>query len=265
MKFDETKLKKYLLDELSSEETEEIELQILDDSDFQTSIALAEHDLIEDFIDERLSASERENFQKNFLVSTRRTEELEFTRSLRKQAAEFDVYKKNSEEKVSLGETLRTFFSLKTFQIAAVSLIVLVVIFGIWRFSENSQNELTKETIALNQTNLNDLSAYKTSPQLSLISGTFRGNDAAQSLSKDNLTQPILLRLALQGNFSKKPSAKLFRDENLLFALDEANIYQNSAGSEVRLLLPSTKLEKGNYRLELQAGNEKAVYNFSLK
>ncbi|HQU85783.1 MAG TPA: hypothetical protein PKY59_21785, partial [Pyrinomonadaceae bacterium] len=110
MKFDETKLKKYLLDELSSTETEEIEMEMLEDSEFQTSLAIAESELIEDFIDEKLSASEREHFLSNFLVSTRRKEELEFTKSLRKQAAEFDVYKKNSEEKTSLGETLRAFF-----------------------------------------------------------------------------------------------------------------------------------------------------------
>lgn len=266
MKFDETKLRKYLLDDLSSAETEEFELQILEDSDAETSLALAEHELIEDFIDEKLSISEGELFQKNFLVSNRRKEELEFLQSLKKHSAESLEHKKKVKEKTSFGENLRDFFRLRSFQIAFASFAVLITVFGIWWIlNGNSQTELAKETSALNETNLSDISAYKNTQTLTLIPGVFRGNDSAQSFSKDNSTQPILLRLALQGNQTAKPTANLYRDETLLVTLKNVSVYQNAAGSEVRLLLPAAKLDKGNYRLELQFENEKAVYNFTIK
>lgn len=266
MKFDETKLRKYLLDDLSSAETEEFEMQMLEDSDAETSLALAEHELIEDFIDEKLSISERELFQKNCLVSNRRKEELDFLRSLKKHSAEFLENKKKVEAKTSFGDNLRNFFRLRSFQITFASFAVLVTVFGIWLIlSGNSQTELAKETSVLNETNLEDISTYKTTQILTLIPGVFRGNDSTQSFSKDNSPQPILLRLALQGNPTAKPNANLYRDEKLLVTLKNVAIYQNTAGSEVRLLLPSAKLDKGNYRLELQFENEKAVYNFTIK
>lgn len=266
MKFDETKLRKYLLDDLSSEETEAFELQILDDSDSETSLALCEHELIEDFIDEKLSAAERELFQRNFLVSTRRKEEFEFLRSLKHHSANSFDNKKKIEENFSFSEKLRNFFKLRPFQIAVASFAILLIAVGIWRFSGNNvQSELAKETSALNEKNLNDISAYQNSQILTLIPGVFRGNDAAQSFSKENSTQPLLLRLALQGSYSAKPTAELYREDSLLVTLKDVPIYQNTAGSEVRLLLPSAKLEKGNYRVELLFNNEKAIYNFTIK
>lgn len=265
MKFDETKLRKYLLDELSSAETEEFELEILEDSGSETSLAHAEHELIEDFIDGKLSASERELFQTNFLVSSRRKEELEFVKSLKIHSAAAFEDKKKVEDKISFADALRVFFRRQSFQIAAASFAVLIFAAGIWWFTGDSQSELAKEIAALNETNLTDLSAHKNAQILTLIPGVFRGNDAAQSLTKENSAQPILLRLALQGNYPAKPTVKLYRDENLLLTLNEAAVYQNPAGSEVRLLLPSAKLEKGNYRVELQFAEEKTVYNFTLK
>ncbi|MCD9185790.1 MAG: hypothetical protein LUM44_05125 [Pyrinomonadaceae bacterium] len=266
MKFDETKIRKYLLDDLSLAETEAFELQMLEDSDAETSLALCEHELIEDFIDEKLSSSERELFQKNFLVSNRRKEELEFLQSLKIHSAKSFDNKKKVKEKPSFGETLSAFFRRRPFQIAFASFAVLILVVGIWRFSGNfTKSELAKETSALNETNLSDISAYQSAQILTLIPGVFRGNDAAQSISKGNSNQPLLLRLALQGNYSAKPTAELYREENLLVTLKDVPIHQNTAGSEVRLLLPSARLDKGNYRLELLFGNEKTVYNFAVE
>lgn len=266
MKFDETKLRKYLLDDLSSADTEEIELQILDHSDPETSLAIAEHELFEDFIDGNLTVSERELFQKNFLVSQRRQDELEFLRSLRKQTAKAVQIEKKPENPTPSITNWRNFFGFKPFQFAAASFALLILTAGIWWLAfANQETELAKEFSALNKKDLKDLSGLKDFPTLALIPGIFRGNESMQSITKNDSGEPILLRLALQGNYSAKPEISLYRGEELISTLKEAAVYQNPAGSEVRLLLPSARLEKGDYRVELLFGTEKSVYNFTLK
>ena len=266
MKLDETTLRKYLLDDLSSAETEEVEMQILDDSDPETSLALAEHELIEDFIDENLSPAERALFQQNFLVSPRRKESVEFLKELKRHSLEVSANKKKSENKASLSAGFRAFFRTNFAPVAGfASLALIILIVGFWWFTGFSQpTELAKETAALNQKNLSDLSAYQNLPTLNLIPGVFRSNDPARALNKENLNENILLRLAVQGNYLSKPTVDLYRGEARLLTLKDVQIYQNPAGSEVRLLLPA-KLEKGEYRLELQFENEKSVYNFVIR
>lgn len=265
MKFDETKLKKYLLDDLSSTETEEIETWILEDSDSETSLALTEHELLEDFIDENLSSTERDLFLRNFLVTPRRKSDLEFLKTLKKSVPQPAENRQFSQEKVSLIEKFKDLFRLKLVPLAAAMTAVLILAVGLWWFAGNRQTEFAKEFNALNERGLGDLSVYKNSPTLTLIPEVFRGKDSQNSLTKENLTEPVFLRLGLPGNYAGKPTVNFYRGEQLILSAENSAVHQNSAGSEVRLLLPANKLEKGDYRIELQLEKEKFVYNFTLR
>lgn len=264
MKFDETKLREYLLDDLSSAETEEIEMFILENPDFETSLADAENELIEDFTDDSLTANERERFLKHFLTSARRREELEFLQALKKSQT-VSLAVTPAEEKKSFLDSLRGFFRLTFVQFASASMAILIIAGGIWWFTANRQSELAREISILNEKNLSDLSAIQNLPTLTLIPGVFRGNESRQTLAKETAGETVLLRLALPGNYANKPTANLYRGDVPLAEIKNVSVYQNPAGSEIRLLLPAAKLEKGDYRLELQFDKEKTVYNFSLK
>ena len=110
MSFNETTLREYLLGTLSAEEAEKLELQIFDDTELVSSLALAEDDLIEDYIDENLTSAERRLFLTNFLTSTRRREQLDFIGKLKAEAVKTAPRNLETEKTPSLLEKLARLF-----------------------------------------------------------------------------------------------------------------------------------------------------------
>lgn len=265
MKFDETKLRKYLLNDLSAAETEEIELWILDATDPESSLAFAEHELCEDFIDEKLSPAERALFLQNFLVTARRRAELETLETLKKNPAQNAEPRADAPAKASAIEKLKNLFRLKLVPLTAAALAFVILAAGLWWFAGNRQTEFAKEFDALNQRSLGDLSAYKNSPTLELLPEVYRGDTAQSALARENAREPVVLRLGLPVNYAGKPTVNLYRGGSLILSSQNVSVYQNSAGSEIRLLLPAERLEKGDYRFEVLFEKEKAVYNFTLR
>jgi hypothetical protein len=265
MDFDEIKLKGYLLHNLPDEEMREIELRLLEDADFVPAIADAEAELIEDYIDGTLTAVERELFQKNFLISSRRKEDVKFLRLLKNEIA--NIEKTEDKTLNSLNDGFSRFFNFSKLQFATagVAVLISIVFLGWWLASYSIQSGSHREIALLNQKDLSDLSTFDNAPTLSLTYNVFRGNDSARVLTGNSSEEPVLLRLALPSNFSSPIQLKLFRNSKQILALDEVRQYQNQGGAEVRLLFPPQFLEKGELKIELQSENEKVVYNFAVR
>src|SRR5437763_2043708 len=70
------KLKQYLLGNLSQEAAAEIDLRIIEDDALTEHLALAESDLIEDYLEGSLSTEELALFNSNFLTSADRKQQL---------------------------------------------------------------------------------------------------------------------------------------------------------------------------------------------
>jgi hypothetical protein len=73
---------RYLLGQLSESEQERIEQTYLADESWQERLAVAEDDLIDDYVRGRLGASDRTAFESHFLNSPRRHERVAFARAL---------------------------------------------------------------------------------------------------------------------------------------------------------------------------------------
>ena len=79
---DEKILRKYLLGELSPEEQQEVELQLMSDEDAYDLLVAAEDDLIDASIAGKLKGDELERFNNYFLAAGERQRKLQFGRSL---------------------------------------------------------------------------------------------------------------------------------------------------------------------------------------
>lgn len=81
-KYDERLLVRYLLGDLSREETERLdELSIVDD-DFACRLSSAENDLVDSYVRKELSPADTERFTSVYLPSPRRRQKLEFAETL---------------------------------------------------------------------------------------------------------------------------------------------------------------------------------------
>lgn len=88
-------IRKYLLGEIEAEdERRKIEERLMLDDDFFEELSMQEDELIQDYVDDHLSADERRRFEKHFFISEERRQKIEFARALRRYIDERQSPKK---------------------------------------------------------------------------------------------------------------------------------------------------------------------------
>lgn len=83
---DQDRLRSYLLGDLAEEEEELVELRVLSDPRFAEEFDAAEDELIEQYVDDELTAEERNRFEGYFLQASERRTKLAFAEALRSRA-----------------------------------------------------------------------------------------------------------------------------------------------------------------------------------
>ncbi len=269
-----TKLKQYLLGNLSLPETEAIDLQIISDENSEELFLWAESELMEDYLDETLPATEIGLFNKNFLVSPERRarfEQIALLKNYARNATAKDISGKASETSPeNLFGKLKGYFLMNWRPATAVFALLVIGFFGILYFTANKQTASEKEFAALNQKDLSSLAEFKSLPTLSLIGGVYRNSGDLQKMSEPPFGEKVLFRLALpvQSNAPEKFRAELAKDGKTIFTQNQLPFYSNPNGQEIRLLLPSTDLKKGIYQIKLTKENaveSTFAYNFAVE
>jgi len=266
------KLKQFLLGNPSEEDAEEIGVQIIADRNFDEKMSFAEEELIEDFLDDALTAEEKELFYANFLTTPERIELFEETALLRNYAqTHFAKASENLTEEKKSGsffESLRLFLSANLLlrPVAAV-LVVLVIGAVVWRvafYDANGLTEIEKSYAALNAKDLNNPTEIANLTNKSLAAGTFRDTDPAATLNAANLTEKVLFRLALPSETPKDTllNLELVKDGQTVFKQTNLRVYQNQNGQELKVVLPKTVLPKGAYQIKLSSG---VSYGFAVE
>lgn len=275
MENDAIKLRQYLLGSLQEKEAEELDLQIIGNKNLEEELYLAEDALMEDYVDETLSAAEVELFHKNFLISEAREDQL-------KELAALKNYAQNSIQKEVSGKPADNFFqklknaftlNFRPVTFALGLLLIGILAIGIWQFGlSGSTGEialLEKEAAALNGQDLSDLGKYENFSKLSLFPGLLRSSDGVPKLSADGLSGIILIRLALPPEeISNVFNAKITRNRTDTVSLNKMPVYSNQSGKEIRLLLPSSFFKNGEYKIELLPENRKDFpvnYSFTVQ
>src|SRR5258707_326150 len=81
-------LRRYLLHNLGEAEQEQLELRLLRDKQFGRLIAIAQDDLVDDFVAARLSEEEVERFQEHYMTTPERRQKLKFATTLDRYVSE---------------------------------------------------------------------------------------------------------------------------------------------------------------------------------
>ena len=262
MKSENSKIRQYLLGNLEQKEIEELDLQVISDDGLEEKFIAAEHELIEDYLEETLSPDEKELFRTNFLISQERKKLLQDISLLKK-------YSKNrsSEGKTNIETTkdsngffrsLKSFFSISLSPAAAgfALLFIGLAALGIWQiFLADTRSPLEKEYAVLNERDLSNSAEFSGISNASLFPGKFRDTGAAENLKEKNLSERVFLRLALPFEIESTAVFKftLEKDEKAIFKQNLVRVYQNAAGGkEARLLVPKSVLTKGQYQIKLE-------------
>jgi hypothetical protein len=270
MQRETTKLRQFLLGNSAETEGEEIGRRIISDRDFDDEMSFAEEELIEDFLENTLTAEEKELFYRNFLTSPARIELLKETTRLRNYARNHFVKVSETarEEKKSGGffENLKAFLTLNLRPIAAV-LIILMLAGVAWRvfvYEAGGLTQIEKEYAALNAKDLSNPSETAHLSSKSLLSGTFRDAGGSVKLNPANLTENVLFSLALPPATPKDAlfDLELTKGGQAVFKQNKLRVYQNQSGQELKVILPRSVLSKGSYQIKLNSG---ANYGFAVE
>lgn len=259
------KFKQYLLGNLSESETVEIDLSLIASNELENDLHFAEQDLIEDYLENSLTQEEKSLFINNFLISEERRQSLSEIAHLKALAQNSVIQDEPASEsffnqlKMFLGANLRPL----TFGFGI--LLVGVLIFTL--IKNTGTTELTlleKQTQELNRNKLDNLEDFQNLTKISLFSGTFRSTGNSDVLPVNNLTDKTLFRLALPPEISDAESVKIkiFGNQNEVINITNASLYSNQNGKEIRFLLPSEFIKKGNYKVEVSIKDFKLDYAF---
>jgi len=134
-------LKRYLLGELPAGEQRRLEEMFFSDAPAFERLSALEDDLIDDYVCDDLSASQREKFEKHFLVSPERRERLDLAQALVAAVSEQSKPIAAAQPAAPWWETVLDFLRLQNptfrFALVAASLVILVS-YGTKETLENS-------------------------------------------------------------------------------------------------------------------------------
>jgi len=249
-----------LLGTLPDGELEAIDLRIIEDETFAADVALAESDLIEDFIEGSLSGDELRLLNENFLIGERRNQLL----------SELTLLKKIASRNASVIEPRemaapRSFFQVYFRQLVFGAAVVLLVVaaFVVWQGRLfDSVSPVEREYAEMNKREINDLSAYSDKSTLNLTPANLRDGGSSASRKAEDMTGDVLLRLALPAGELKDKMfiVRLVKGSTQLFYLSDIRSYSNQSGREVRVVFPKSVLSPGQYQVRLLGTDGKTEY-----
>ncbi len=219
-KNDQETFRDYLLGSLAGEDLEGFEERLLtEDEEFEELLASAEDELFDQYVAGHLTKDERIAFEKQFLITTERREDVDFARTLNR----FIKYQTQPKPRpVPPG------YMTWILRVAVAVLVVGFVAVPVYRLTRSPQNIAT---ITLSPTVLT------------------RGE--GPPFTKVNLGNVDTLRLVLTLP-EQAPSASQYRAELENGKTQSVNIEEQNSQA-VTVEIPATELRKGQYALKLFA------------
>ncbi len=129
---EQEKIRKYILGEIGDEARMAIEESIMTDDDYFQKLTMVEENLIQDYVDENLTAAESAKFEKCVLISNENRQKVKFARALRKYVSE-NENATEPRKKPSFFESLKAFLSSPVPAALGVLIILGFAGFFIWK------------------------------------------------------------------------------------------------------------------------------------
>jgi hypothetical protein len=284
-------LRLYVLGELRELSRLEVEERLVTDPDFFEALGMTEDDLTEEYVEGTLSAADTERFERQYLTTHERRQDLAFFRQLKSYAAA-------QRPTVRLADRLRIndlirFHPLWSSVAAAVFILLvggnLALLVGNYRLQgqfdhvraehqreEELRLQLQRQVAALTaqgntlQGRFESQQVTGSLPTFGLTSGRLRGpGSTLATLSISSNAQQVRLELQLPGNDSSPYRAVLYDEGgDVIWSQAKLKAESNSGRSTVVALVPSAVLSPGEYELKLSAATARrdlevvATYSF---
>lgn len=250
-------LREFLLGKVNEEERERIEGLFLTDSQARERILGAEQDLIEDYLEDSLTAEDKVLFLARFGHTSAQQRQLLINKSIKdwalREAASTDAVS----TKVSALSRLRELCRLKPAFVIPIVITAMIVIAvtAVWLSSRREQQDryraIEQELVQLNTpSSLLEFPPNMTSLELSPVS--VRSVELETEIKKTAETQIVELRLpwtqkeryfAYRAEVSRVGGDELFTIPNV--QAEDDRVYR------IRLRLPTYPLRRGHYRVRL--------------
>lgn len=143
-------VKRYLLQQVSDAERQEIELRLLSDDEFVKEVEIVEDELIDDYVANELSRDERTRFDEHFLTTPERNSKLRSSQALKRYFGSVASNQPHNPGRFRqfFNQLGRPFFSSPI--AAPVALLVMAVVgLVVWRAAFH-KSDLEKGLVALN-------------------------------------------------------------------------------------------------------------------
>jgi len=283
-------LRLYVLGELREPSRLDVEERLVTDPDFFEALGMTEDDLTEEYVEGTLSAADTECFERHYLTTHERRQDLAFFRQLKSYAVE-------QRPTVRLADRLRLndlfrFHPLWSSVAAGVFILLvggnLALLLGNYRLqgqfdhvrAEHQREgelrlQLQRQVAALTaqgntlQGRLESQQGTGSLPTFGLTSGRLRGPGSGARLSISSNAQHVRLELQLPGNDSSPYRAVLYDEGgDVIWSQSKLKAESISGRSAVVVLVPSAVLSSGEYELKLSAATARrdlevvATYSF---
>lgn len=255
-------LREFLLGKLDDAERVQIESLFLTDSEAREKILVLEQELIEDYLEDSLSAEDREKFLLRYGQTAAQLQQLRITRAIKDWAL-----RKNSEvQKVpvqsSIWNRLRARLPLKPAFVIPITVTAMlaIVVSGVWLNSRMKRAAFEQELAQLNTpASLREVPEWMFA--LNLSPGAVRSTDPQLVIKRPAAATAIveLNLLWIQKERYQTYHAEVRRvggDE--LFAISNLQA-ENNGRYEIRLRFPARIISRGQYQVKLSGIDSGAV------
>ena len=256
--------RQFLLGEVSDEERERIERLFLAEAETRNRILIAEEDLIEDYLENSLTASDRESFQTQYGQTPGQRRKLRIARSIKDYAAKGAAVPQPSPAISRWRSVLSTLGpgNLKVFipVAATLSVALVIAVIGLLELNKRGEQEnirrmgIEREIAELNKPS-NSLANPNEVLAMVLAPVSVRSARPGSEVTPRADTKVIELELLWIQN-ERYPSyrALLKRvDGPEQFTISDLRLESKNGGSIIRLKIPARILARGAYTVRLSA------------
>jgi len=270
---DKQEMRDYLLGNLDAERRAAIEESILCDPGIYEELLVAEEELIDQYITNNLSPSERQQFDTHFLITAERQKNLRFGRLLRRYLNSQPVIVPPDDIPVSvlrpneISAPATKFFALApgsfargaTLAVSAavvIGLLILVVL--CWRANRNPAQQTVQES-----------SSSSSVKVVQLAPGSLRSEGATPRVKVPPKGVNVRLDMEVTNPHFHNYKSELFRENESLQTADELKAESNGAQHVVPWTITGDVLSPGDYKVQLKgvvdSGQDEYIDNYSFR
>ena len=254
-------LRKFLLGKVTDDERQRVESLFLTDSDVKERILAIEEELIDDYLEGRLTTADREQFLLQYGQTPDEQRKLRITQSIKEWAVAESEQPVHTEISASSSGTWWRLGPTSVIPLALAAVVLIVAAFWLWSLNQQRNRRLAieQELAQLNSpSSLREVPSQILSLELSPI--TVRSGEQQNEIKPNADIRLVELRLP----WVQKERYSTYQAEIRRVAGDESLTVSNlqSQGDReyaIRLRLPVHMLRRGQYQIKLSGMNTDGV------